>query len=257
MDYYSGCTDCDHGFKATVAEVKKGQHGHTKACKCLKNKVWEYFAAKVYGLPGRYIATDFTKTDKTRLNRMKKAINFNESLYLHGNVGSGKTHLCVAALKYYHIVQDRKQALWTMCGMGRCGECKGVGCLFCDGSGWLDRGNPSRPRKHAIYVSCYDLIAECKESFNYSDVDSSKIFKRIMECKFLILDEFVTGLNSKHFSDEFFRLIDYRYNHDLQTFYVSNSSFNELRNADSRIASRIAEMCKSLKLSGGDKRLKE
>ena len=55
-----------------------------------------------------------------------------------------------------------------------------------------------------------------------------------------------------------YRLINYRYENMLRTFFASNLSLQELaeRSGD-RIASRIAEMCDIIEIGGEDKRLQK
>lgn len=74
----------------------------------------------------------------------------------------------------------------------------------------------------------------------------------------LLIDDFGAEKQTEWNTEIMYRLINFRYENMLRTFFASNLSIQQLaeRSGD-RLASRIVEMCEVVEMSGEDKRLKK
>ena len=138
--------------------------------------------------------------------------NYNESLYLLGDAGSGKTYLATLILK----------KLW-------------------------------RDGLEGTFLSYPEFIFSIQTDYeNKSNlVDEYKTF---FGC--LVIDDFGAEKMTDFVRQVSYLLINYREQNRLQTIITSNFTLDEIdQYVDRRISSRIAGMCRIIKMSG-DKRLK-
>lgn len=139
-------------------------------------------------------------------------------LYIWGDVGTGKTHALYAIRKLIPFP-----------------EYKRIPDYDCDN-----------------ILKMFQVLSDISEQtvhLNYISAHSSVLF----------LDDFGAD-NPKDWrisaSVVMLRIIDYRYAHCLPTIISSNLSLNTLAEKyDSRIASRIKEMCHIINMKGSDKRI--
>ncbi|MEU2484057.1 ATP-binding protein [Streptomyces sp. NPDC012617] len=102
-------------------------------------------------------------------------------------------------------------------------------------------------------VTAADLYARLQPRFG---VDSETEFERHAKAPVLFVDDLGAGGKlSEHTENVNFRLINYRYDHQLPTVITSNLLPKELggRMGD-RVASRLVEMCDRITMTGPDKR---
>ncbi|MFF8297704.1 ATP-binding protein [Streptomyces globisporus] len=102
-------------------------------------------------------------------------------------------------------------------------------------------------------VTAADLYARLQPRFG---VDSETEFERHAKAPVLFVDDLGAGGKlSEHTENVNFRLINYRYDHQLPTLITSNLLPKELgaRMGD-RVASRLVEMCHRINMTGDDKR---
>ena len=72
----------------------------------------------------------------------------------------------------------------------------------------------------------------------------------------LLIDDFGAEKTTEWNIEIMYRLVNYRYEHELPTFFASNLSLQELSEKScDRVASRISEMCEVVEMVGEDKRL--
>jgi DNA replication protein DnaC len=86
-------------------------------------------------------------------------------------------------------------------------------------------------------------------------IDSEAEFQRYARADLLMLDDLGTGKNSEWVEETNYRLIDYRYSHELVTIFTSNVPPRELgERLGDRTASRLTQMCATVVLKGQDRR---
>lgn len=102
-------------------------------------------------------------------------------------------------------------------------------------------------------VTAADLYAQLQPRYG---IDSETEFQRYAKAHVLLIDDLGAGGKlSEHTETVNFRLINYRYDHQLPTLITSNVPPKELgaRMGD-RVASRLVEMCDRITITGPDRR---
>lgn len=118
------------------------------------------------------------------------------------------------------------------------------------------RAAASTPSRDAITwkaTNAPDLYAELRPK---AGVDQETVINSYRRTTLLLLDDIGAEKTSEWTEEVLYRLIDYRYNHCLPTIFTTNVVTSELRNKlGDRVASRLAEMCKTVvTLTGDDRR---
>ena len=138
-------------------------------------------------------------------------------IYVHGAVGSGKTHVAWA------LAQE-----------------------------WVDKGG--RP---PLFWNVSELIRSIKRDFGKHAYDRDREEEYIMQHRgMLFLDDLGAEMATDFVQDTLYLIINRRYEEKLPTIITSNLDLGELSDrVGDRIASRIAGMCDVVELEGGDRRL--
>jgi len=141
---------------------------------------------------------------------------------LMGSVGTGKTHLAVAALQ--QIMKE------------------------------------TRPSVHGRFADFTSLVLEIQMTFDGSG-SSRAILKPLVEADLLVLDELGAGKTTPWVMDLLYYLVNTRYLEGRVTIFTTNFSDHPKNNQESlsdrvsqRIRSRLHEMCRPVSLLGGDYR---
>jgi len=139
--------------------------------------------------------------------------------YIHGSVGSGKTHVAYAIAE--HLGQNFVDyvAFWNTTE------------LFAEMKKDFDKR-----RAHYEYETTIDRLLELKSTLFLDDIGAEKPSEWVMEQLYL--------------------LVNRRYERGYITFFTSNLTISELsEKLGDRTASRIAEMCEIYSLTGADRRI--
>lgn len=102
---------------------------------------------------------------------------------------------------------------------------------------------------------CVDLMAKLRAEA-ISENGQGGLQWKLSKCSFLFLDDFGTGKYSEFVSEQFYAILDARYDALLPTIFTSNLRPEEIKKVDFRLASRIQDpkWCAIIPLRGVDLR---
>lgn len=169
-------------------------------------------------IPEKYKDVDYDKdvpeSIKSILRQMKET---GKGLYIHGGVGTGKTHMAYAILKKFNEIH----------------------------------------RHGGLFFNTTELLRDIKDDFDRPYADKNKLCERLMESKSVVfLDDIGAEKASDFVQETFYMLINKKYNDNVPMIFTSNKSIKELADhIGERIASRLVEMCYVYHLNGEDKRM--
>lgn len=139
--------------------------------------------------------------------------------YIHGAVGSGKTHAAYAIAEHVEQVMKAPVLFWNTT----------------------------------------ELFAAMKDDFDkrrqYAEYETT-ISKLLQFTGLLFLDDIGSEKPSEWVAEQLYLLVNRRYERGFVTFFTSNLAIAELsEKLGDRTASRIAEMCDIYPLTGADRRI--
>jgi DNA replication protein DnaC len=109
-----------------------------------------------------------------------------------------------------------------------------------------------------LFVNCPELLLEIKSCYNgKSTLNENEILKKYSEVDYLFLDDLGSERVTDWSDQILYLILNKRYEDMRHTCISSNYSTKELMDWNKRISSRILQMCKSVKLSGKDRRLED
>lgn len=179
------------------------------------------------GLPYKYLKA----TKDLYKGRLMKCFVGNDSLYIHGNIGTGKTWL-MAAIMREHVLSTKKS-------YGK----RGIEIYTID----------------AQFVSFPELTFQIRASMDKgSSHTESSIMDKYGNSGALFFDDIGAEKTTDYMRSALFVLMERRNTRkNCRTIITSNLSLNQLAGQHGeRVASRISEMCRIIKLSGSDRRIK-
>lgn len=205
----------------------------TRTCDCMRRELRRLKSERILKsaqIPPRYMGktlNDYTVDAHNReaVEWAKSAVKSCAGAFLYGRRGAGKTFL--AAI----VAQQLAAAGLTV-----------------------------------TFIKVPALLSDIRDTFNgVSKVTETQLIEGATECDVLILDDFGMEKPTRFAGATLSRIIDARYDANLQTIVTSNYSVSkietELNNATdgvnyngSRIADRLNEMCRVLLLGGESRR---
>lgn len=140
-----------------------------------------------------------------------------KGIFIHGDVGTGKTHIAYAIAKE-----------------------------------WKDKTN-----NEVVFWNTAELLREIRLDFDRKDEFKLKVDEKLFDFRgLLILDDIGSEKISEWVSETFYMIINKRYNEMRPIIFTSNLSIPDLAEKfGDRTASRIVGMSDVVHLSGNDKRL--
>ena len=187
------------------------------------------------GVAKRFLTTDISDFPEHYQSFAKT----NSGLFVFGPRGVGKTHL-MAALMKEEILNVVPPTAW-------------------DGMYGKDAVSYLKPvlANYPLFISVPELLLEIKNTFNrHEGEDESAIIDRYSLAKTLFLDDLGAEKASSWALQTLYVIIDRRYGDLKKTVISSNFTLDQIADKlDDRISSRIAGMCKIVKIEGKDRRI--
>jgi len=174
-------------------------------------------------IPKRYENAKWEDVPTTIQDAFEALRTVGKGIYIHGAIGTGKTHICWALKKHYD-----KPEVW----------------------------------RYLKFWNVVDLMHEIRSDFDRQYGDKRRPEEDLCDPeernKVLILDDIGVEKATEFVAETLYRIINFRYNHMLPTIFTSNLPVSELADKiGERSASRIVEMCDIIELTGGDRRIKK
>jgi len=168
-------------------------------------------------IPERYKNVSYEKDVpadvKKSFDKMKEE---RKGIYIHGDVGTGKTHIAYALFAEF----------------------------------------PKFKIKSKLYNTT-ELFYKLRRDFDLPYGEKDNVYDELLDFGGLvILDDIGAEKPSEWIAEQFYLLINSRYNRMIPTIFTSNLSLSQLsEKIGERVASRIAEMCTVIKINGDDRRV--
>jgi DNA replication protein DnaC len=171
-------------------------------------------------IPLRYENVSEEDIPKKLLDIFKEIKVTRKGLYIHGSVGTGKTHLMYALGKYAerNLIRDVE-----------------------------------------VFNST-DMLRRMRDDFAKTDsYDKEHLFKKLLEFRgLLMIDDIGAEKLSDWVLETFYLLINKRYEEMMPTLFTSNLPLKDLADKiGDRTVSRIVESCDVYNLDGDDRRIKQ
>lgn len=166
--------------------------------------------------PKRYEHVQYNDVPDSIRSVFDKIKETRRGLFIHGGVGTGKTHIAYALKNKFDETANNKAHFWNTT----------------------------------------ELLRELKEDFDRPYGEKKNILEQLMTSKTLIfLDDIGAEKISDWVQETFYLLINKKYNNCLPIVFTSNYTLAELNErVGERIVSRILEMCDRFKVDGVDRR---
>ncbi len=184
-------------------------------------------------VPGRYAGVQYEDAPENIRKMFETIRSTRTGIYLHGDVGTGKTHIAYALYRYAR----------TKCPMGW-EETK---------QSWEERGawHEERP----IFWNTTELFRELRLDFDRAEGKQREEERLMKHRGILFIDDIGSERSSDWVMETFYLIINKRYNEKLPMIFTSNLNIPQLASAiGDRIASRIVETCEIVELTGVDRR---
>jgi len=111
---------------------------------------------------------------------------------------------------------------------------------------------------YGVFITTPELLQKIRTSFNNEDYNQNEIMDIVKTTEFLVLDDLGAEKVTDWVREQFYMIINARYENMLPTVITTNLSFNELeKQIGKRIVSRIIEMTDGVLFEGEDYRMRK
>jgi DNA replication protein DnaC len=168
-------------------------------------------------IPLRYEAATYDDVPQTIKDAFEKITTSRQGIYIHGGVGSGKTHVAYA--------------LFAQC--------------------------PKVLHANAKFHNIPEMLHDWRLDFPRPWAEKMHPEERLLEYRgLLFLDDLGSEKMTEWVEETLYLILNHRYNEVLPTVITSNLTIEQLaERVGDRIASRVVGMCDVVKLEGPDRRL--
>lgn len=227
------------GFKEFIDVRNKAKENKTRNI--------EDIMKRYCGIPPRYSAAKKTDIPSELWKESGPFLTGkSEGLYLHGQTGTGKTHLAIAIMREY-LINNNPESYFS----------------------WPSYFMSEHPQ-YPIFKSIPDLLMEIRATFRNDpeqrygtesaviDRYSDGVYHDHQWPPFFIFDDLGAEKTTDWVLQTLYTVLDRRYRDMKRTIFTSNLSLDQISlKLNDRIASRIAGMCKVIELKGEDKRVRK
>lgn len=177
--------------------------------------------------PRRFKNASYAEVPKNIQKHFNDIYETHRGLYIHGKVGSGKTHIA------YAIWDEWNARVETFIKAGK-----------------LPNYYP-----RAEFYNMTELLYELRNSFKNGTTED--IFDSLIRGRcVLFIDDLGAEKVTEWVEETIYLLVNRRYEDEMPIIFTSNYSIPELsERVGDRICSRIVEMCDIVKLEGEDRRI--
>lgn len=167
--------------------------------------------------PYRYQNTKWEDVPEKLRKALEVIRETRRGMYIHGSVGTGKTHAAYAMAEHAQSEMKLSVMFWNVT----------------------------------------ELLAEMRADFDRTQYDKHHVEERLMDFRgVLFLDDIGAEKMTEWVAEQFYRVVNKRYEEALPTIFTSNLPVFELGDRlGDRTASRIVEMCDIYPLNGADRRI--
>lgn len=168
-------------------------------------------------IPERYSEAKYEDVPESIRTLVKAMRESKRGIYIHGGVGSGKTHIAYAVARKWNEVTGRAPHFWNTT----------------------------------------ELMQEIKDDFDRDAYSKKHTLENLMTTESLIvLDDIGVEKVSDWVLERFYLLVNRRYNEMRPIIFTSNYTPADLADKiGERTVSRIVELCEVVKVDGIDRRL--
>ncbi len=113
-------------------------------------------------------------------------------------------------------------------------------------------------QRAVLFISCPEFLLELREEIQSVKKEKQRfLFSLARNAQILVFDDIGAEKSSEWVQETLFVLINHRYEQMLPTIFTTNYTLDELDlRLGKRITSRLVEMCRSIRMTGEDWRVK-
>lgn len=197
---------------------------------------------KNQGVPSRYIKKTDARAYSQPFHPIVDQLKSGEKsgLFLYGDVGTGKTQFVVDLIS--KLSEENK--------------IDATNVEFKDGR-VVQVVNQIYDRRFFKFISAPRLMVDIRSLFSKNQA-LSEYLDDLKRYKYLVIDDLGVEKSTDWVIETLYIIINDRYEENLGTIITSNKDLHEISiSLGDRVASRLAELCIILELTGRDKRIKD
>lgn len=184
--------------------------------------------------PERFKNAKYEEVPAQIKSLFEKVTETRRGIYIHGSVGTGKTHILYALKSGWEKPIERT----------RTNNLEG-------------KDETYMHQRKSMFWNTTELLRSIKRDFDLPYGEKHRDEERILEhTGLLFLDDVGAEKMSEWVDETFYLIVNHRYNRALPTIFTSNLSIADLADRiGDRTVSRIAGMCDVVELVGEDRRI--
>lgn len=154
-------------------------------------------------------------------------------------------------------LQDESRSLFLVGanGVGKTYRAAGIICNWIERLSYKQLSECRIDVNYPVFITAPELLMKIRNCFSLQQCEES-VVEKYSRCPLLVLDDLGAEKTTEWALQTLYIILNNRYSNYMQTIITSNLTIEEIgEKLGDRIASRIAGMCKIVKLTGKDRRL--